>query len=231
MPKGFSYTEKIKRNKIFALIIFIFIVLIILYQLISSFIFKTYRLQTNMMYPTFEKGEILGATPIFHAENLQRGDIVFRKALYKSDLNIFEKTVDAVCALFTAKLFQPFSRDRTALTSGTVLRVIGLPGDTIYLDNFVAYIKNTQNENFLTEFELSDIDYNISTTQVPNNWERSLPFSAATKTFVLGKNEFFLLSDNRIASFDSRLSGTCSAANISEKIICVTWPFKAWKKF
>lgn len=231
MTRSFSYSEKVVRKRFVFICIFIFAVTIVIYTFISNFLFKTYRMQTQNMSPTFTGGEIIATTPLFKAENLKRGDIVYQKARYKSNLNFLQHFVNNVFALFTAKLVQPFGGDRSAITHGAVLRVVGLPGDTIYIKDFVAYIKNTSNKTFLTEFELSDVDYNISTTQLPDGWESDLPFSGTTEEFVLSKDEFFLLSDNRVTTLDSRISGKCKAEDIDGKVLFVSWPIRAWRKF
>lgn len=231
MARSYSYSEKIERNKFIFTIIFIFAVTVLFYNVISHFIFKTYRIQTKIMEPSFKSGQILVSTPIFKRENLRRGDLVFRKAFHKSNLNIFQKLVNKVFSLFSAKMIKPFGEERNSSTSAAVFRIIGLPGDTIYIDNFVAHIKNKDVPNFLTEFELSEVDYNILTPQLPEGWQSEMPFSGTSEEFVLGKDEFFLLSDKRLASLDSRLSGTCHEKNIGEKIIFISWPIRDWKSF
>ena len=101
------------------------------------------------MQPTFESGQMLGAVTLFNTENLRRGDLVFRSAIYKDELNIFQKLVNKICSLFTAKLVRPFGNEQRSLTHGAVFRIVGLPGDTIYMNNFIAYIKNAESDNFL----------------------------------------------------------------------------------
>jgi signal peptidase I len=231
MSKSFSYTEKVARKKFFMMLLFIFALTVLLYHLISAFIFRTYRIETDTMQPTFESGQMLGAVTLFNTENLRRGDLVFRSAIYKDELNIFQKLVNKICSLFTAKLVRPFGNEQRSLTHGAVFRIVGLPGDTIYMNNFIAYIKNAESDNFLTEFELSKQNYDIKTLQLPEGWKNYMPFSGSTEKFILGEHEFFLLSDNRVSTFDSRLSGICTASNIEAKILFVLLPFKSWKKF
>lgn len=231
MARSYSYTEKVTKKRFIFFIIFVVIFTIILHNLITSFAFKTYRIQTKNMQPTFEKGTVIGATPIFKTEALKRGDLVFRKPIHKSNLNILQKFINKICSLFSANIFYPFGKDQSAISNGAVFRVIGLPGDTIYVDKFIAYIKDQKNVSFLTEFELSTVDYDILISQDLKNWESNMPFSGSSKQIVLGKDEFFLMSDNRIATLDSRLSGKCNKEDISEKIIFVTWPIKSWKRF
>lgn len=231
MAKSFSYTEKVVRKRFFFTLIFIFAAAVLLYHLCTAFVFRTYRIQTDTMQPTLASGQIVTATTLFHTENLTRGDLVYRKPIHKSDLNIFQKMTNKICSFFTAKSIRPFGDEQRSLMPGAVFRVVGLPGDTIYMDNFIAYIRNSETENFLTEFELSKQDYDIKTLQLPAGWEKSMPFSGSTDKFVLGKDEFFLLSDNRVSTLDSRLSGICTQDDIEAKITAVLFPFRKWKKF
>lgn len=226
-----SYSEKVARKKNFILVVFVFVVIVLIYNLITNFVFCTYRIQTKNMSPTFASGEIAGASKMFNIENLERGDLVFRRSIYKSNLNIFQKFINKVFTLFSPNIFIPFDENMLSVTHGSVFRIVGLPGDTIYMRDFVVYIKNSTNEKFLTEFELSDITYDISTTKLPERWEADMPFSGSTDNFVLNDGEFFLLTDNRVAAPDSRLCGKCKIEDIEAKIVFVLWPIKGWRKF
>ena len=58
-----------------------------------------------------------------------------------------------------------------------------------------------------------------------------MPFSGSSQRITLGENEFFLLTDNRKATLDSRLNGVCSIEDIEGKAVLVTWPFADWNVF
>lgn len=229
--KNFSYSEKITRRKLFLALIFIFAITVLVYHIFSDSVIKTYRLETNSMEPSLKNGEIVVGSLGVKAETLKRGDLIFKKPNFKGSLNIFQKAINKVFSLFTAKTYMPFDEYKNSLISGSVFRVIGLPGDTIYMNDYIAYIKPAGSEIFLTEFELTKQNYNIQTIKLPSDWTSEMPFSDSTENFVLGNDEFFLLTDNRVTGLDSRLSGPCNKSQIEAKIIWVIFPFKSWKSF
>ena len=65
-----------------------------------------------------------------------------------------------------------------------VKRIIGLPGETVHIYNGNVYIDGN-----LLDDVVSNITFDEGTASVP---------------LALGNNEFFVLGDNRINSFDSR---------------------------
>ncbi|MEL3908518.1 MAG: signal peptidase I [Treponemataceae bacterium] len=229
--RSFSYSEKIIKRKLFFALVFVFAVSVLVYHIITGAFIMTYRLETNNMEPSLKSGEIVLGSLRAKAETLERGDLVFKRPHFKGSLNIFQKAINKAFSLFTAKMYLPFDEYKGSLVSGSIFRVIGLPGDTIYMKDYIAYIKPAGSENFLTEFELTKQNYNIQTIQLPNDWKSEMPFSGSTENFVLGKDEFFLLTDNRVSSLDSRLSGSCDKSQIETKIIFVLFPFKSWKSF
>lgn len=231
MAKSFSYAEKQLQKKFFIIFVFIFVLAILLYHLITHFAFKTYRIETDTMEPSFSTGNIVAISKLFNADSLNRGDVVYRKALHKTNLNVFQRLANSVVSLATAKFVLPFKDDEQALTKGGFYRVLGLPGDTIYLDNCIAYIKDASADSFLTEFEVISTKYDIETVSLPSDWEREMPFSGSSQRITLGENEFFLLTDNRKATLDSRLNGVCSIEDIEGKAVVVTWPFADWNVF
>ena len=51
-----------------------------------------------------------------------------------------------------------------------------------------------------------------------------------TEPITLAKDEYFVLCDNRISAFDSRLFGTVKASEISGKAVFQYYPFTDIKK-
>lgn len=231
MAKSYSYSEKVLRKKFLFIVVTILIATVLLYKLISSFLFRSYRIETASMEPTLTAGNRVATTRMFAVSNLKRGDVIYRKALYKSDLNFFQKLSNSIVAFFSGKHLQAFYDENQAIAKGGLYRIVGLPGDTIYLDNFIAYIKDSEHKNFLTEFELSSVSYSITQGKLPNNWDAKMPFSGNTGKITLGADEFFLLTDNRATTFDSRLTGICKITDIDGKVIAIIWPFDQFVLF
>ena len=134
--------------------------------------------------------------------------------------------VQKIVAFFTFQLVNPFSANQPSQAKPFVRRVVGIPGDTLYMEDFVLHIKTKDGEHFLTEFEVTKNDYNVKSENLPENWDTSLPFSGSYPEITLKEGEYFVLCDNRIASSDSRLWGPLQATTqIKARILMRYWPF------
>ncbi len=92
-----------------------------------------------------------------------------------------------------------------------IKRVIGLPGETIKINNGQVTIINTVN---------------------PNGFLLDEPYVKFTKkdnlTVVLDSEEYFVMGDNRLSSADSRFWGPLPAKNIIGRPILRVWPPTVW---
>ena len=222
-----SYTERrVKRFKILR-IAFIVFLLFILYQLISSYIITTYRIQADTMQPTFSSGDMVITVPFYTAQkDIERGALVTVEPIERPHQSFLGKTAQKVVAFFTFQLINPFASIQPAQAKPFIRRVVGVPGDTIYMEGFVLHIKTKNDNHFLTEFEVTQNDYNVKIESLPENWDTSLPFSGAYPEITLKEGEYFVLCDNRIASSDSRLWGPLQATKqIKGRIVMRYWPF------
>ncbi|MCK4520656.1 signal peptidase I [Candidatus Parcubacteria bacterium] len=95
-----------------------------------------------------------------------------------------------------------------------IKRIIGLPEETIKIeDKKVNILSNDY------EFILNESMYLSEFVQTPGNI-----------TVSLGENEYFVLGDNRDASFDSRKWGVLPEEDIIGRVIFRAWPAKALAK-
>ena len=222
-----SYTERRAKQFKILRIAFIVLLLFILYQLISSYIITAYRIQADTMQPTFSSGDMIITAPFYSVQkDIERGTLVTVEPIERPHQNFFEKTAQKIVAFFTFQLVNPFAADQPAQAKPFIRRVVGIPGDTIYMEDFVLHIKTKDGRHFLTEFEVTDNDYNVKIENLPENWDATLPFSGAYPEMTLKDGEYFVLCDNRIASSDSRLWGPLQAATqIKGRILMRYWPF------
>ena len=222
-----SYTERREKRFKIIRIAFIVFLLFILYQLISSYMIATYRIQADTMEPTFSSGDMIITAPFYSTQkDIERGTLVTVEPIARPHQNFFEKTVQKIVAFFTFQLVNPFAANQPAQAKPFIRRVVGIPGDTIYMEGFVLHIKTKNGGHFLTEFEVTDNDYNVKIENLPENWDITLPFSGTYPEITLKEGEYFVLCDNRIASSDSRLWGPLQAATqIKGRILMRYWPF------
>ncbi|UTC61562.1 signal peptidase I [Treponema sp. OMZ 787] len=226
--RSFSYTAKREyRNKVF-FIIFLVLFAFISYVLITSYILKTYRLQTDTMFPEISTGDMVLATPIYSTASAKRGDLVVINSSSSQKKPFFKSAVNTVTGFFTFHLVKPF--DIQNANAYSIRRIVGLPGDTLYMENFVLHIKTQDSNHFLTEFELAQKNYDIEVQDLPANWDSSLPFSGTYPKTVLKEGEYFVLCDNRIITDDSRLWGPVKGdKKLFGKIMLKYWPLKEFK--
>ena len=222
-----SYTER--REKRFKILrpAFIIFLIFILYQLISSYIITTYRIQADTMQPTIFSGDMIITAPFYSSQkDIERGTLVMVEPITRPHQNFLKKTVQKIIAFVTFQLINPFAANQPAQAKPFVRRVVGIPGDTVYMEAFVLHIKTKDGGHFLTEFEVTDNDYNVKIENLPENWDTSLPFSGSYPETALKGGGYFVLCDNRIASSDSRLWGPLQAATqIKGRILMRYWPF------
>ena len=222
-----SYMER-RANRFKVLrICFIVFLIFIFQQLISSYIIKTYRIQADTMQPSFSSGDMLISAPFYSAQkDIKRGTLVVVEPIKKPHRSFLRKTAQRIVAFFTFQLITPLGADYPAQAKPFIRRVIGIPGDTLYMEDFVLHIKTKDGGHFLTEFEVAASDYNVKIDNLPENWDKTLPFSGAYPEITLKEGEYFVLCDNRIASNDSRLWGPLRAeTQIKARVLMQYWPF------
>lgn len=95
-----------------------------------------------------------------------------------------------------------------------IKRIIGLPGETIEIENGKVTILNEEGEKILEEASyLSSFDF------TPGNLK-----------MTLDKDEYFVLGDNRPSSSDSRRWGALPEKDIIGRVFLRAWPFAALAK-
>ncbi|KKQ68796.1 MAG: signal peptidase I [Candidatus Nealsonbacteria bacterium RIFCSPLOWO2_12_FULL_39_31] len=96
-----------------------------------------------------------------------------------------------------------------------IKRIIGLPGDMVEINNGEIKISKDGKTEVLDESE-----YLNSTLKTEGNI-----------SVVLNQNEYFVLGDNREASFDSRRFGVLPENDIIGRVVFRAWPFAALAAF
>ncbi len=91
-----------------------------------------------------------------------------------------------------------------------IKRIIGLPGETISIDDGQIEIAPPLKDSFLLEQDF-----------LPNGLRTS-----GNLKLTLANNQFFVLGDNRLASYDSRNWGPVERNLIIGRVWLRLWPFK-----
>jgi len=99
-------------------------------------------------------------------------------------------------------------------TQRYIKRVIGLPGETVEIKDGKITISNQQGAQVLDES-----DYLSSDVQTMGDIK-----------VTVGQNQYFVLGDNRYASYDSRRWGLLPEEDIIGRVFARPWPFAALAK-
>ena len=227
---GAQHREKRK----YAEVVLIVVVVFLLYQIVTTYLLapSIVRQGADAMMPTFSFGNRIISTPIYNEASLKRGSLVFVVGRSEEHSHFFLRTLNAVVSFLTLNIFAPLENSAEFSTKPLLRRIVALPNDSIYMKDFILYVKKEGEEHFLTEFELADVDYNINTEGLISSWQKDLPFSGTMEEVKLKDGEYFVLCDNRMFGFDSRLMGKIEAKkNIKQKVLMRFWPLNKIKIF
>ena len=243
LGKRRSYAETVQGRRKTARRVGLVLIVFVCYEILSGLFITAYSMQSQAMSPTVLSGQRLLATPLVFGPNTlfgkmpgfarpERGDIAVVKPNYAKRESFWGMFSDSLVRFFTFQLVSPARSAPDGLLSAPILlRVVGLPGDTIQMDDFIFKVKAAGADQFLTEFELSTKSYDISHSDPPKSWSVDLPGSGHMDARVLGKDEYFLAGDDRSASSDSRLWGSAHSDRFLSKAILRYWPPKSFGAF
>ncbi|MDR2073475.1 MAG: signal peptidase I [Spirochaetaceae bacterium] len=228
--RQYSYVAQksyLRRVRIILIWVFGFFVI---YTFVSTLFVSNRVLENNTMTP----GLLAGDRFIFSSFTFQhllrdrlngnlpfyRGQVVLVDRSALSRRPVIRLILDALLRFISFQRLSLFPKDDTLF----VKRVVGLPGDTISMNNFVVRVQPAGETYTMTEFELSTGDYVPDLPQVSPQWDESIPFSGTMETITLRREECFVLSDNRGVTNDSRTWGPVPADSIIGRALVRYWP-------
>lgn len=188
--------SKDKKNGIYTILLFILAPLFALFMII--FVFQSYIVDGTSMTPT-----------------LQNGDRVFILKLPKSFDGMIGKTY--IPSRHEIIVFKKPSDPSTQL----IKRVIGLPGDTVVVNNGKITVYNAQNPNGFNPDANTDYGPTLAST-------------IGNVDITVGANELFVCGDNRGpgGSLDSRTGvGLVPVQNIIGRLWVRYYPFSSFKTY
>jgi len=225
----YSVTQKKERYvKIFSVIAYIVFIIIFLNIIVDFCIFPV-RQNSVSMIPDMDEGSMVLVTPI--TSGVKRGDVVLLEPQLKEKHSSISKFTDKCVRFFTAQQVSIYKKSNFPGTHEKFRRIIGVPGDTIYMRDYVMYIKPAGEKHFLTEFEFAQLrkryrPYNVTFMSAPPTWDNEIGVKGNFEEIVLGQDEYFVLGDNRKACDDSRLWGTVTKDEMRGKALVTYFPFK-----
>jgi len=239
MPKRwrqYSYSEQqnhLYKIRIILTWVFSFFVF---HTIVSGLLVSNWVVENTTMKPGLLPGErcVFFSLTVQHmfrdrAEGnlpFHRGQIVLVDR-YPEKRPLFRTVFDWVVRFFTLQRYSLFPKEDNLF----IKRVVGLPGDTVTMSNYVIRIRPAGENYEYTEFELSEQDYIPDLPPVSLQWDESIPFSGSMDSIVLGKEECFVLSDDRSVTNDSRTWGPVPADSIIARVLVRYWPLTRLEKF
>ena len=218
----YSYKERrILRLKIF-IGICIFLAIAILTTLVLRFVIYPVNVRSDSMMPEISNRSLVLVSPLIP---VKRGDIVLVESQKTTDMGFFKSLISNFVSFVTFQQVILFQDNGLFTENDTVRRVVGLPGDTVYVKNYVVYVKPANSSHFLTEFELTSKSYDITTNDIPENWQGNIGALGNTGEIVLGENEYFVLCDIRNSGIDSRIWGSVTKDRVKGRAFFQYFPF------
>lgn len=233
-PYDFSFVLRKKlQRKILQIIVF-FLIIFTLVNLILTFLIFPFQVGENAMNPEYPNNSLVFVAPcnfekplFFQNYDIYRGSVVYVASKYQQDISPAKKILNNFCGFFTLQKIVPFAITNKITEKPSLRRVVGLPGDTLYIKDYIVYIKPKGSEHFLTEFELTERMYE-TIVHIDSSINSTIGSARDMEEIVLSENQYFLLADNRVSSVDSRIYGAVDVSTLKGKAFLRFFPFSSF---
>lgn len=225
----YSYSERLRTQKKLSFSFFYIILLFLIINLFMKYVVFPVRNTSVSMIPDIQNNSFVMCSPL--PKKYNRGDVVLIDARKKVQYTKGQMAAEMLVKFFTAQQISLFEKSSFPGTNPHLRRVVALPGDSIYMRDYVLYVKPAGEKYYLTEFEISKKPYNVTFFTAPADWNNSLGVKGSFEEMTLGFNEYFVLGDNRKSSTDSRLFGVVNGSNIKAAALFSYFPFNKLKRF
>jgi len=222
----YSYEMKMERNHRILRNVLVLLFMLVLIILVNKFLVFPVLVKSESMETSLEKNSAVFVTPL--PIPYERGDVVYVNRLDGKENPWLKSFIGTLSMVFTAQRYNPFEYTTLMAGNPVLRRVIALPGDTVYMRDYVAYVKPAGTRSYLTEFELSTEEYDLVMHSVPEGWN-DVGLNGSISERILGSDEYFVLSDNRMEASDSRLWGNLKKSDIGGKALLRYFPFNKLK--
>lgn len=224
----FSFEMQQKRQKrihtALTLLLGVFLFLTIFLHLILFPI----HVSTDTMEDGLSRGGVSFVCPLMKTP--ERGDLFYISRMDGYSESPVKLALDTLVRFFTLQKLSPFAESNRISGQPFVRRVLALPGDSIYMKDFVLYIKPASSDLYLTEFELAKKNYNVKVFSIPAEWN-NVGVSGELSERTLGEGEYFILADNRVECLDSRQWGPIKSGRLLGRVLLQYFPFTSIRTF
>ncbi|MBP5575975.1 MAG: signal peptidase I [Treponema sp.] len=203
-------------------------ILVVLLTLVCNWVLFPVFIRSDSMVPDLTKNSAVFVSPLFRSP--KRGDLVYLSRLDDEKQSAPLSVMNKIVAFFTFQQIEPFGHTDRLTGQPAVRRVMGIPGDTIYMKDYMLFVKPEDKSLYLSEFEMAEKEYGIQIYSVPVEWD-GLGSTGNMEPVTLGEDEYFVLADNRIEALDSRLWGNIPAERIRGKVVMEYFPFNKFRLF
>lgn len=224
----FSYKDR-KNTKILRIrIALTMVIMLILFLVVTSLLISSIRIGSQSMEPSIRAGNSLFYFPSPSLSRLERGDIVVIAPPHFQENSFLVRLVNPLIRFISFQKLEITSWRRTSWEKDRQLcRIVALGGDSVYIKNNVAYIRQDGQEYALSEFETSLHEYDIQTSQ-DNLWQQEL-FQGNYEEILLNPGEYFVMGDNRGGASDSSYWGILTEDRIEGRAFITFWPLNQIK--
>lgn len=226
----YSYTLKKERQSMGIFLFFYILLVFIIVNVLVNFVIYPVRQTSVSMEPDIPQNSVVMISPI-SSSKIERGDVVLLNSRKELESGFFKNIFSAFVSFFSARQVELGKDTQLPCTKEHLRRVIGMPGDTIYMRDYVMYIKPENSRHFLTEFETGKKSYNVAFYTAPADWDSSIGVKGSFEQITLKENEYFVLSDNRKSGDDSRLWGIVTKEDFTGKALFCYFPLNKFKSF
>lgn len=238
------YTSSVRKRRVSlwrSSLLRVVVAALILWLLVSRFLASTWAVESVSMSPALEPSDRVVVSLLAYGPRLpftslrlpglgepRRGDLVVVEPPYADSAPAWRRLLEPFAGFFTGQrvtLVRDLEGGR--VNRFVVKRVIGVPGDTIRLQDFTALVRPRGASDFTPEAQLIREPFERLVESAPPNWEPSLPFSGSAADITLGIGEYYVLGDNRTSSSDSRSWGPLDGARIVGRVAFRYWPLRS----
>lgn len=232
----YSYSAQLEERRAYVTVVVLVIVLLVVFNIVHANLVMIFSIRSNAMEPTLSAHDAIVTTPLYNPRETERdsltmflpssrGDIVVLAPLYSDPSSVPTRIFRSFVSFITFQRIRPFQENELPGEKPALRRLLAYPGDSLYMKDYVLFIKPAGTSHYLTEYELVDGTYDVKLDPLPDGWGDNLPFSSSFPEVTLGEDEYFVLCDNRRITSDSRAWGPLPSARIRGKAVLRYWPF------